>query len=304
MTAAPHLAYLRTGLRFGSGTLLDHMADDGLRCAFECWGMGDAADYIADKYAVTREEQDRFALQSHQRAAAAIDAAHFAGEIVPLSAEQLGMREGCSVDEGVRYDSSPEALAKLRPAFSEHGTVTAGNSSQISDGAAALIVASAEKAAALDAQPLARIVDYYTAGVAPKEIFAAPISGIRTLLERNQLTVDDIDLFELNEAFAAQVLADIGEIGIPESTLNVTGGGVGPRTSHRRQRRTGADHAAAPDAAARRAPRRREPLPGRRQRRLYAGGALTEPRPRYGERPRATSCAAGGRVIQRRISRQ
>ena len=202
------------------------MADDGLRCAFECWGMGDAADYIADKYAVTREEQDRFALQSHQRAAAAIDAAHFAGEIVPLSAEQLGMREGCSVDEGVRYDSSPEALAKLRPAFSEHGTVTAGNSSQISDGAAALIVASAEKAAALDAQPLARIVDYYTAGVAPKEIFAAPISGIRTLLERNQLTVDDIDLFELNEAFAAQVLADIGEIGIPESALNVTGGGV------------------------------------------------------------------------------
>ena len=226
MTAAPHLAYLRSGLRFGSGTLLDHMADDGLRCAFECWGMGDAADYIADKYAVTREEQDRFALQSHQRAAAAIDAAHFAGEIVPLSAEQLGMPEGCSVDEGVRYDSSPEALAKLRPAFSEHGTVTAGNSSQISDGAAALIVASAEKAAALDAQPLARIVDYYTAGVAPKEIFAAPISGIRTLLERNQLTVDDIDLFELNEAFAAQVLADIGEIGIPESALNVTGGGV------------------------------------------------------------------------------
>ncbi|MHC4910317.1 MAG: thiolase family protein, partial [Planctomycetota bacterium] len=131
-----------------------------------------------------------------------------------------------AADEGIRSDSTAEGLGKLRPAFSKDGSVTAGNASQISDGGAALIVASEEKAAAIGADPIARIVDYYTSGVAPKEIFDAPAIGIAELLKRNGLSVGDVDLFEINEAFAAQVLANIGALGVPEDKLNICGGGV------------------------------------------------------------------------------
>ncbi|MCP3906194.1 MAG: thiolase family protein [Planctomycetes bacterium] len=226
MSQAPYLARMRRGAKMGDGQLVDHMMLDGLTCAFEEWPMGCAADHIAERHGISREEQDRFAVQSHQRAAAATDAGHFKGEIVAPDAGRIRQRAPVEADEGIRADSSVEALAGMRPAFGKTGTVTAGNASQISDGAAAVIVASADRAKEIGAEPLARIVDYGTSGVAPKEIFHAPALGIQALLDRNNLTVDDIDLFELNEAFAAQALANIKVLGLSEDNVNICGGGV------------------------------------------------------------------------------
>jgi acetyl-CoA C-acetyltransferase len=226
MSLAPHLEYVRTGVKFGDAKLQDHMAHDGLTCAFEGWPMGNAAEHIAAKHNISREDQDRFSAQSHHRAAEASENCWFKAEITPLAAEQLKQKAGVEKDEGFRTDTSAEKLAKLRPVFAKDGTVTAGNASQISDGAAAIIVASEAKAAEIGAKPRARIVDACTSGVAPKDIFDAPAVGIATLLKRNNLSVGDIDLFELNEAFAAQVLANIGELGIPEDKLNICGGGI------------------------------------------------------------------------------
>jgi acetyl-CoA C-acetyltransferase len=226
MSLAPHLEYLRAGIKFGDAKMIDHMQFDGLTCPFEGWGMGNAADYIATKFRISRAEQDRFAAQSHQRAARAWKECHFKAETVALTAEQVGGKEEVSQDEGIRADSTAEGLAKLRPAFAKDGTVTAGNASQISDGAAALIIASENKARELGLKPIARIVDYCTAGVAPKEIFDAPTHGLRTLMQRNNLTPKDVDLFEINEAFAAQVLANVTQLGIPEEKLNICGGAI------------------------------------------------------------------------------
>lgn len=226
MSLAPHLASVRAGLKFGDGKLVDHMMFDGLTCAFEGCAMGNSADYIAQKFNISREDQDRFAAQSHQRAAKATAEGWFASEMVGLSAEKIGQKADVTADEGIRGDSTADGLAKLRPAFTKDGTVTAGNASQISDGAAAIIVASEEKAASIGAQPIARIVDYYTSGVAPKDIFNAPTLGLQAILKRNEMSVEDIDLFELNEAFAAQVLCNIGQVNIPEDKLNICGGGV------------------------------------------------------------------------------
>jgi acetyl-CoA C-acetyltransferase len=226
MSLAPHLEYIRTGVKFGEAKMIDHMAFDGLTCAFEGWAMGNAAEHTARKHNISRDEQDRFSAQSHQRAAKAWSDCCFKNETVALSAEQLSQKEGVSQDEGIRADSTAAGLAKLRPAFMKDGTVTAGSASQISDGAAAILVASEEKAKQLGAKPIARIVDYYTSGVDPKDIFDAPALGIKALLDRNKLSVDDIDLFELNEAFAAQVLANIKALGIDEAKLNICGGGV------------------------------------------------------------------------------
>jgi acetyl-CoA C-acetyltransferase len=226
MSLAPHFEYLRTGVKYGDGRMIDHMAHDGLTCPFEGWAMGCAADYIAGKHSISRQEQDRFAAQSHQRAAAATRDCYSKPEIQPLSDEQLKQKAGVEADEGIRADSTPAALAKLRPAFGADGTVTAGNASQISDGAAAMIVASPQTAEQLGAAPMARIVDYCTSGVAPKDIFDAPARGLTMLLERNNLEVDGVELFELNEAFAAQVLANIAEVGIPEDKLNICGGAI------------------------------------------------------------------------------
>jgi acetyl-CoA C-acetyltransferase len=206
--------------------MIDHMQFDGLWCPFENWGMGNAADHIATKFKISRAEQDRFSAQSHQRAAKAWKECWFKAEVAPLSAEQLGAKEGVVQDEGIRGDSTAEGLGKLRPAFAKDGTVTAGNASQISDGAAAIIVASEAKAQELGAKPIAKIVDYCTAGVAPKDIFDAPTHGLRTLMQRNKLTPKDVDLFEINEAFAAQVLTNITQLGIPEEKLNIAGGAI------------------------------------------------------------------------------
>jgi len=226
MTLAPHMAQVRQGVKYGNAELIDHMAADGLTCPFECWPMGNAAEHTASKNGITRDEQDRYAAQSHQRAAKATAEGWFKAEIVALSAEQISQKTGCDTDEGFRADSSPELLAKLRPAFSKDGTVTAGNASQISDGAAALLVASEDMARKLGVEPLARIVGAGTAGVAPKELFEAPSLGIAALLERFGLTVADIDLFELNEAFAAQLLSNIKKLKISEERLNIGGGSI------------------------------------------------------------------------------
>ena len=228
MTAAPHFARVREGVKYGPATMEDHMAYDGLRCAFENCMMGDSADFIAQKFGITRQDQDRFAAQSHQRAAEAAKSGFFKSEIVALTGEQCMDKKspGVSADEGVRADSTADGLAKLRPAFSPTGTVTAGNASQISDGAAAVCVMSHSKAESLGIKPIAKIVAYHTSGIAPKEIFAAPIEGVRGVLKKAGLSVKDIDLFEINEAFAAQVLCNVKELGIDEKKLNICGGGV------------------------------------------------------------------------------
>ena len=226
MDLAPHMMHLRGGVTYGPGTMLDHMASDGLTCAFEKWAMGCACDYITGKHGVTREDQDRFAAQSHQRAAAATAAGHFKAEIVALSPEQCMAKTGVDADEGIRGDTSADGLAKLKPAFGKEGTATAGNASQISDGAAAVLVMSEEGLKKTGATPIAKIIDANTAGTAPKELFFAPKLGIEAILAKNGLTVADIDLFEINEAFAGQVLVDIKPLGIPESKLNICGGGV------------------------------------------------------------------------------
>lgn len=232
MTGSPHFAHVRQGIKYGPGSMEDHMAFDGLRCPFECWPMGNAADHIAEKYGITREDQDRFGAQSHIRAAAAWDAGHFDAEVVTLTGEQVGNRKvpgpegGISRDEGIRADSTADGLSKLRPAFSKEGTVTAGNASQISDGAAATIVMSEAKASELGIKPLCKIIAYHTSGVDPKDIFSAPIEGVKGALKKAGWSVDDVDLYELNEAFAAQALCNAKELGISEDKLNICGGGV------------------------------------------------------------------------------
>jgi acetyl-CoA C-acetyltransferase len=235
MTRAPYFASIRDGAgapKFGPMQFEDHMQFDGLRCAFECWAMGNGADYIAKKYEISRADQDRFAAQSHNRAEQAQKQGWFNTEIIPLTGEQVGNKKapgpdgGVSADEGVRAGSTPDALAKLKPAFTKDGTATAGNASQISDGAAATIVMSESKAKELGIKPLAKVVAYHTSGVDPKDIFAAPIEGVKGVLKKAGWSVGDVDLFEINEAFAAQVLCNIKEVGVPESKLNICGGGV------------------------------------------------------------------------------
>ena len=232
MTLAPHFAHVRQGVKYGPGTMEDHMAFDGLRCAFECWPMGNAADHIADKYGVSREEMDAFGAESHVRAHDAWENGHFDAEVVTLSGEDLGNKKvpgpegGIQRDEGIRPGTTPDALAKLRPAFGRDGAVTAGNASQISDGAAATIVMSESKANELGLEPLAKIVSYHTSGIDPKDIFAAPIEGIRGALRKAGWETGDVDLFEINEAFAAQVLCNVKELGVNHDNLNICGGGV------------------------------------------------------------------------------
>ena len=226
MDLAPHMMHMRNGVKYGPTSMQDHMAADGLTCAFEKWAMGCACDYLTALHGVTRADQDRFAAQSHQRAAQATKDGHFKAEIVTLSAEQCLAKVGVEADEGIRADTTADGLAKLKPAFGKDGTATAGNASQISDGAAAVLVMSEEGLKKTGAKPLAKIVDSNTVGTSPKELFFAPKLGIEAILAKNNLTVADIDLFELNEAFAGQVLADIKPLGICESKLTICGGGV------------------------------------------------------------------------------
>lgn len=231
MTSSPYFARVRDGAgapKFGPMQFEDHMQYDGLRCAFECWAMGNAADHIAKKYEVSRAEQDRFSARSHQRAAEATKAGFFKSEITALTGEQCNDKKspGVSADEGIRAESTAEGLSKLRAVFEKDGSVTAGNASQISDGGAALVVSSMKKAEELGVKPIAKIVAYHTSGVSPKEIFRAPALAVPAVIAKAGLKLSDIDLFELNEAFAAQVLQNMKEGGIPEEKVNVCGGAI------------------------------------------------------------------------------
>ena len=231
MNLAPYLLQQgRTGYRLGHGQLLDACVHDGLWCPFENQHMGLAAEWIAEEYGISREEQDQFALQSHQKAIAAIQAGRFAEEIVPT---EIPQRRGDPIifetDENPRQDTSLDKLARLWPVFRKDGRVTAGNASAITDGAAAVVVMSLEKAEDLGVQPMARITGYAYGAVEPLRIFTAPVFAIRNLLTRTDTTLDDYDLIELNEAFAAQCLADgkvlAGE-GWDWSKVNVNGGAI------------------------------------------------------------------------------
>ncbi len=227
MSRAPYLLFgARAGWKYGDQKVIDAMVHDGLWCAFECWHMGEAAEHIAAKCGVSRAEQDRFSAQSHRRAAAAWERGAFSAEVVPVTVGSGPKAKTVTRDEGIRPDSTAEALAKLKPAFREGGTVTAANASQLSDGAAAVVVASARAAERLGTKPLARVVAYATSGIAPKDIFLAPVGAVRQVLERAGLRAEDIDLFELNEAFAAQMLACGGELKLDESKVNVHGGAI------------------------------------------------------------------------------
>jgi len=227
MSRAPYLLFgARAGWKYGDQKVVDAMIHDGLWCAFEGWHMGEAAEHIAQKCSVTRADQDRFSAQSHQRAVSAWERGAFSAEVVPVTVGAGAKAKQVTRDEGMRPDTTVESLAKLRTSFKEGGTVTAGNASMISDGAAALVVASAEAAQRLGAKPAARIVAYATSGIAPKDIFLAPVGAVRQVLERAGLALTDIDLFELNEAFAAQMLACGKDLKLDESRVNVNGGAI------------------------------------------------------------------------------
>lgn len=228
MSGAPYLLPgARHGYRLGNGELVDAVVHDGLWCAFEHQHMGNAAEWIARTFQVTREQQDTYALQSHQRAIAAMDAGLFTAEITPVTvAGPKGQTLTVDADECPRRDTSLQALAKLRPAFEENGTVTAGNAPGITDGAAALVLMSGARAAQLGLTPLARIEHAAQAAVPPREVFTAPPLAIQRLMDRAGTTTDDYDLFELNEAFAAQVVANIRAGHLDVDRVNVHGGAI------------------------------------------------------------------------------
>ncbi|HKP13804.1 MAG TPA: acetyl-CoA C-acyltransferase, partial [Blastocatellia bacterium] len=228
MSNAPYLLpKAREGYRMGNATLVDSMINDGLWCAFENYHMGNTGEVVAERYGVTREEQDEYALNSHRKAAAAIKAGRFKDEIVPV---EIPQKKGAALvfdtDESVREDTSIEALAKLRPAFKEGGTVTAGNAPGVNDGASALVVTSEERARALGVEPMARIAAQATSGIQPELVMMAPVEAIRKVLRKAGWTLNEVDLIELNEAFSVQAVAITREMGIDPSRLNVNGGAV------------------------------------------------------------------------------
>ena len=228
MNLAPYyLTKARTGYRMGNAEMIDGMIYDGLWCAFEHHHMGNSAEWIAREYGVSRQDQDELALRSHQRAIAAIDAGRFKDEITPVPiAQRKGPPVLFDTDETPRRDSSLDALSKLKPAFEAGGSVTAGNAPPISDGAAALVVMSGRKAAELGLQPLARVTGFSQAAVKPLEIFAAPIFAVRRLMDRLGVGIDYFGLFAVNEAFAAQTIADGRTLGMDWDKVNVNGGAV------------------------------------------------------------------------------
>jgi acetyl-CoA C-acetyltransferase len=238
MNTAPYLLPgARFGLRLGDAALVDSTVHDGLWCAIEDCHMGTHAERVAISEQVSRDDQDAFALASHQKAVAAIDSGRFSAEMAPVTVRDAKGRETVvTEDEGPRRDSTLEALARLKPAFAlpdgedrgdaTSGTVTAGNAPGITDGAAATVVASERTVERLGLTPLARIVGYAQAEVAPKWLFLAPIEGVKRLLERIELPIEAFDLIEINEAFAAQTLADGRALGFDWDKVNVNGGAI------------------------------------------------------------------------------
>ena len=228
MSNAPYLLMkARDGYRMGNGEIIDSMVHDGLWCAFDCWHMGETGEVVAEKYSITRGQQDEFAAGSQRKAVAAIKAGKFKDEICRV---EIPQRKGDPIvfdtDEGPREDSSLEGLAKLKPAFRKDGTVTAGNASTINDGAAALVVASMEMAGKLNRPPLARIVAQATSGVEPKLVMMAPVDAVRKVSAKAGWNLADVELFELNEAFSSQSVALIGQLELDPARVNVNGGAV------------------------------------------------------------------------------
>ena len=231
MSRAPYLVSGRMGeLKFGNSQMTDALLNDGLWDPFENWGMGNAAEFIADEYEVTREAMDQFAFESHQKAVAAQEAGKFKAEIVPVEVPgRKGQVTVVDQDEGTRKETTLEALSKLKPVFKADGKVTAGNASSMNDGASAVVIASRAYAEKKGLKPLARIVGYAQAAVEPKYLFAAPAQAMPKLLKKVSWTLNDVDLIELNEAFAAQVLADgyaLANDGWDWNKVNVNGGAI------------------------------------------------------------------------------
>ena len=228
MSNAPYLLKgVREGGRMGHQPMLDSAIVDGLWCAFENIHMGNTGEIVAREYGVSRADQDAYALESHRRAAAAAAAGGFAAEILPVEIPgHKGDTTHVTQDEPVRTNASADALAALAPAFDSAGTVTSGNASPLSDGAAALVLTSAARASALGATPMARVMGYATSGLAPRLVLMTPVESIRSVLSRVGWTLDDVDLFEINEAFAAQMVAVLRELTLPPGKVNVSGGAI------------------------------------------------------------------------------
>ena len=226
MSQSTHAAHLRAGTKMGELGLVDTMLKDGLWDAFHGYHMGTTAENVATKYQITRAEQDEFAVASQHKASAAQKAGRFKDEIVPVTIKGRKGDVVVSDDEYIRHDSTPEGMAKLRPAFSKEGTVTAGNASGINDGAAALVVMSGAEAARRGLTPLARIASFATAGVDPAVMGTGPIPSSRKALQRAGWSTGDLDLIEANEAFAAQACAVNKDMGWDTSKVNVNGGAI------------------------------------------------------------------------------
>jgi acetyl-CoA C-acetyltransferase len=228
MSNAPYLLpRVREGLRMGNGTLLDSMITDGLWCAFENCHMGMSGEVVADAYSVKRCEQDRYAAESHRKAAHSTREGWFQEEILPISIPQ---KKGNPIvvdrDESIREDTTEETLAGLKPAFEKDGSVTAGNAPGVNDGASAVVIMSADKARALGKTPLARVVGQATSGLAPKMVLMTPVEAVRKVAEKVGWNLKDVDLFEINEAFSVQMVAVLRELGIDPARVNVNGGAV------------------------------------------------------------------------------
>jgi acetyl-CoA C-acetyltransferase len=228
MSNAPYLLEkAREGYRLGNGTLVDSMINDGLWCAFDNQHMGCTGEVVAERFNVNRTEQDGYALRSQRKAATAIKAGRFKEEIVPVEVPQKkGAVTIFDTDETVREDTSMEVLGKLKPAFKEGGTVTAGNAPGVNDGASALVVTSLERANALGVEPMARIVAQATSGTEPKLVMMAPVEAIKKVLKKANWSTNDVDLIELNEAFAVQAVAITRELDLDPERINVNGGAV------------------------------------------------------------------------------
>jgi acetyl-CoA C-acetyltransferase len=224
MSRAPYLLpQARSGYRLGNAELIDSLIYDGLWCAFEHHHMGHAADWTARTYGIAREQQDSYAAESQARAVAAQDAGAFTDEIAPF---RLQSGDTLTTDEPPRRGVTVATLSRLTPAFSPDGTVTAGNAPGLTDGAAALIITSARRAAELGVRPLARLTGVAQAAVTPREVFTAPVYAIRRLLAQTATTLDHYDLFEINEAFAAQIVQNIRALNLDTDRLNVHGGAI------------------------------------------------------------------------------
>jgi acetyl-CoA C-acetyltransferase len=230
MTNAPYLMpAARRGFRMGNNVVVDSMINDGLWDVYNNYHMGQTGENVADKFKVTREQQDEYAANSHRRAVAAQKEGRFKEEIVPVqlpSKKKDAPAEFLDRDEGPREDSTPEVLRKLKPAFKKDGTVTAGNASTVNDGAAALVVTSATKARELGLKPMARIIAQATSGVAPEWVMMAPVDAVRQIFAKTGWNANDVDLYELNEAFSVQSVALVQELGLDAARVNVNGGAV------------------------------------------------------------------------------